>query len=215
MIKPNLVWSRLVTLRRVFNTSPLLLAAVLATVLAACSSHLPPQFWLRLPVEPEADATSAAPPAAGNSVWQLIGPISLPGHLDRDALLVPQGHAGLQPLAGARWAEPLRDAVPRLLRQDLARQMGQPLWTAPLPPGVRPNRQLRLDIDALDLAQDARSVMLRARWSLADARGQVPPQLHEAAFSVPSSGADADALVQAHRQALWLLAGRVAATLRP
>ncbi len=203
--------SRLVTVRRMFSTSALLLAAWLV----ACSSHLPPQFWLRLPAEPQADAAAVVPPAAGNSVWQLMGPITLPGHLDRDALLVPQGQAGLQPLAGARWAEPLRDAVPRLLRQDLARQLGQPLWAAPLPPGVRPDRQLRLDIDALDLAQDARSVVLRARWSLADVRGQTPPQLHEAAFAVPSTGADADALVQAHRQALWLLAGRVAATLRP
>ena len=193
-----------------------------AALLAACASQLPPLIWLRLPAEAPAQAlgpqgaTAVVPnPSTGANAhtWQLMSPVSLPGHLDHDALLVPQGSAGLQPLAGARWAEPLRDAVPRLLRQDVARRLAQPLWTAPLPPGVRPDRQLRLDIDTLDVAPDGRSVHLRAHWSLADVNGRSPPQLHEAAFVVPGTGADADALVLAHRQALWLLAGRIAATL--
>jgi len=184
----------------------LLLAAAL---LAGCASPLPPLHWVRLPAQlPDAPA---APRPPGGPAWQLMAPVLLPGHLDRDALLVPQGRAGLQPLGGARWAEPLRDAVPRLLRQDLARLLGAPLWVAPLPPGVRPARQLRLEITALDVGPDGLSVLLQARWSLADPAGATPPQLGEAAFSTAADGADADALALAHRRALWQLAQRIAA----
>ncbi len=198
-----------------------LAAALLAT---GCASPLPPLQWVRLPAQPPApgpdSASSAAPRAPGGQAWQLMAPVLLPGHLDRDALLVPQGQAGLQPLGGARWAEPLRDAVPRLLRQDLAQLLGAPLWAAPLPPGVQPARQLRLEISALDVADGGRSVQLQARWSLAHASptsaaagtAARPPVLGEASFSTAATGSGADALAVAHRQALWQLAQRIATT---
>jgi len=121
------------------------------------------------------------------------------------------GSAGLQPLPGLRWAEPLRDAVPRLLRGDLAQALGAPLWLAPLPPGVRPTRQLRLELLALDVGADGRSVALHARWSVADASGARVPRLGEAALRVPAAGSDGAALATAHRQALQQLAQRIAA----
>ncbi len=191
---------------------PGLLAALLLA--SGCASPLPPVQWLRLPAQVPGAVASAPVPGAvapAASAWQLMAPVQLPGHLDRDALLVPRGSAGLQPLGGARWAEPLRDAVPRLLRQDLGQLLGAPLWAAPLPPGVRPGRQLRLEIGALDVAADGRSVLLQARWSLADPSGASAPQLGEASFSTPADGADADALAVAHRRALWQLARRIAA----
>ena len=203
---------------------PAMLAALLLLV-GGCASPLPPVQWVRLPALmpdvpnllevpnlPNAPGATTAPRPATAPVWQLMAPVLLPGHLDRDALLVPQGRAGLQPLGGARWAEPLRDALPRLLRHDLAQLLGAPLWAAPLPPGLRPTRQLRLEISALDVADDGRSVLLQARWSLADPAGAVPPQLGDASLRAVADGADAGALVLAHRRALWLLAQRIAAT---
>ena len=196
--------------------------ACLLLLVVGCASPLPPVSWLRLPAQMPSVAMPAPRLAAGSPGWQLMAPVPLPGHLDRDALLVPRGSAGLQPLGGARWAEPLRDAVPRLLRQDLAQALGAPLWTAPLPPGVRPARQLRLELLALDVADGGRSVLLQARWSLADPAGASPPQLGAASFSTPADGGDvgasagadagADALALAHRRALWQLAQRIAAT---
>lgn len=170
----------------------------------------PPVRWVRLPVEVPGPAR--APASAVPGVWQLMAPVQLPGHLDRDALLVPQGSAGLQGLGGARWAEPLRDAVPRLLRQDLERDFGTPLWTAPLPPGVRPTRQLRIELSAFDVTPDQRGVALGARWSLADAQGASRPVVFDARFDAPATGGDADALVLAHRQALAQLSRRIAAS---
>jgi uncharacterized lipoprotein YmbA len=193
------------------------LRATLAAVaggLSACSTPLPAVTWVRLPAEAVEPITALpTPPGAAAPVWQLMAPVALPGHLDRDALLVPQGAAGLQPLGGARWAEPLRDAVPRLLRADLSRALGQPVWAAPLPPGVKPTRQWRVDFGALDVTPDGRGVALQARWSVADVSGASAPRLGEAAFVTPAGGADAPALAAAHRQALQQLARRMAGWL--
>lgn len=189
------------------------LPGTVALLLGGCASGgLPPVRWVRLPADAPGAAPATGAPVPG--VWQLIAPVQLPGHLDRDALLVPQGVAGLQGLGGARWAEPLRDAVPRLLRQDLEREFGTPLWTAPLPPGVRPTRQLRIELTALDVTADQRGVALAARWSLADAQGGSRPAVFDARFDTPAGGSDADALVLAHRQALAQLARRIADSAR-
>ncbi len=191
-------------------------AALLAGLLwlAGCAAPLPAVQWLRLPAQPP--ASSAAPPPAAATAGppiQLLGAVGLPGHLDRSAMMVPQGSASLQPLGTTRWAEPLRDAVPRLLRADLAQLLGAPVWTSPLPPGVVPPLQLRLDFQALDVAPDLRSLRLQARWTLADPQGGRVPSVHEASFDTPAASADADALAQAHRLALFTLARQVAASV--
>lgn len=193
-----------------------LLTAVLPGLslwLAACAgSSLPAVHWVRMPAEAPGPAAAQAPAVPG--VWQLMAPVQLPGHLDRDALLVPQGAAGLQGLDGARWAEPLRDAVPRLLRQDLEREFGAPVWTAPLPPGVLPTRQLRVEFAAFDVEPERRSVLLAARWSLVDGKGGARPKVFDARFTTPAVGAAADDLAIAHRQALVQLARRIADSAR-
>lgn len=187
-----------------------LLAA--AVLLAACAGPaLPPPQWWHLPAEatPPLAAASASP-----QVWQLVGGVPLPGHLDRDALLVPgsAGPGALQPRGTARWAEPLRDAVPRLLRHDLARALGAPIWTAPLPPGVAPTRQLRLELLAFDLQPGLKGLTVQARYSLSGPG--LTPRAGEVAFSQRLAGDDTAALVQAHRDALATLAQRLAADLR-
>lgn len=182
--------------------SPFVLA--LTCLLGACATPLPPVTWVRLPVDDVVATPAASVPT--REVWQLMAPVLLPGHLDRDALLVPSGAAGLQPLGGVRWAEPLRDAVPRLLRADLSRLLGTPLWTAPLPPGVTPTRQLRVEFLALDVTPDGRGVTLQARWSLADPAGGSAPALGEASFIEPAASAQPGALAAAHRSALRRLA---------
>ena len=204
------------------------LATLALATLLGCAAPLPPLAWVRLPLEVDAAGTGGAASGAGTAgaagtasaagavnvaglVWQLMLPVPLPGHLDRETLLVPQGSAGLQALGNLRWAEPLRDAVPRLLRLDLSRALAAPVWHTPLPPGVQPTRQLRVELLALDVLPGARAVKLHARYSVADSQGRQPPRAGEVVLEVPAAGADADALLAAHRLALQLLARRIAA----
>lgn len=194
---------------------------VFGLVVAGCAGTSPVLQQWRLPnavpgvaaslATPAATATVSAPTAVP-AVWQLMSPLQLPDYLDRDALLVPRGQAGLQPLPGHRWAEPLRESVPRLLQQDLGVLRGESaVWRAPLPAGVRVERQLRVELRVFEATADRSAVTLQARWSLADPAGGTAPQVLSTGLSVPVAGRDADALVAAHRVALWQLAERIAA----
>ncbi len=204
-------------------------AAITLALLGACASPAPVPLHLHslgsvalpsgTPPGSAAPALSAAAPATApttaSDTWQLLA-VQLPAYLDRDALLVPATSGGLQALAGERWAEPLRDAVPRLLRDDLARLRGAAsVWAAPLPAGLLVQRQLRVELLALDVLPGRSAVRLRARWWLADvapAAGMpATPLLGEADLQTQVAGTDAAALVAAHRALLWQLAGCISA----
>jgi uncharacterized lipoprotein YmbA len=194
-------------------------ALLLVLGLAGCGTPLPPPqlYQLRaappVAVAPPAAAAPGAGPADSRTspTLQLLLPVSLPELLERDAIVVPQGQAGVQALAGHRWAEPLRDAVPRLLRQDLAALLGNgKVWVAPLPAGLVVQRLLRVEVLALQADSTRGSVQLQARWTLSDPMGRAPVQTRLEHLAAPVQGSDIDALVVAHRLVLWRLAERLA-----
>ena len=178
-----------------------------AALLAGCAvTNIPPPALYQL----RSEAPAAVVPVTTTHVLQLLS-VTLPEVLERDALVVSQGQAGVQALTDHRWAEPLRDAVPRLLRQDLALLLGDSrVWAAAVPAGVVVTRQLRVEVLVLQTAADRNAVQLQARWTLSDPLGRTPPLVRVTQLSVPSSGSTPDAWVAAHRLALWQLAGQVA-----
>ena len=162
--------------------------------------------------DPEPPEPRPVPKPGDGAVWEVSGQVRLPGALDRDTLGVSTGAASLVPLAGHRWAEPLRDSVPRRLVSDLALLRGERLgWRAPSPAGVNVTRQLRVEVDSL-MADSARQLLrLQARWSLTDVQGgTTPPVLGQADIDVPLANASPDALAAGHRMAVWRLAQRIA-----
>jgi uncharacterized lipoprotein YmbA len=117
-------------------------------LLAACASNPVATRWYELRGEPP--GPKPAPRPGDGALWEVSGAVTLPGALDRDTLMVSSGAAGLQALAGHRWAEPLRDSIPRLLVADLAVLRGEGLvWRAPVPAGVAVARRLRVEIITL------------------------------------------------------------------
>ena len=202
--------------RQSLRSSLLLISSLLPLWwLTGCASPSPPLQWLVLGAAPPLSTASTSAPAV-STIWQLMLPVRVPDYLDRDSLLVPRDQAGLLPLPGVRWAEPLRESVPRLLRQDLASLLGEArVWTAPLPPGLRVQRQLRVELLAFESNRERTAVVLRARWAMVDPSAAAAPQVESAVLTVPSVAADADSLASAHRLALWRLAERIAASSGP
>lgn len=189
-----------------------LTALGLLSLLLGCAAA-PRAGLLHLPATPPAALAGAEVSSPAADSWLIQYPVRLPDYLDHDALLLRQGAAGLQRLPGYRWAEPLREAVPRLLRADLARLLGEArVWTVPLPAGVQPARQLRLEVLAFEADAEQRQVQLQARWSLARADASTPPVAQAVTLQVPVAGGGADALAAAYRSALWQLAQQVVAT---
>lgn len=201
-------------------------------LLAGCRSTQPAQ-WYELRADPPAavlDTASPASPAGtpagmpgtaglvdADGVWALSMAVQLPGALGRDTLVVARGQAGLLPLTGHRWTEPLRDSVPRVLLADLQRLRGPGrVWPAPVPAGVVATQRLRVALGVLQPAEDRRTLRLAAQWWLQPAQpvqGQAgrAPQAASADFHVAVQAPTVDALAGAHRLALWRLAERIAA----
>jgi uncharacterized protein len=173
----------------------------------------PPPRYYRLPLQPPVSAAQPAQPAgvapAGVSApWQIVGGVKLPELLDREPLWLPVGNSGLQALEGHRWAEPLRDALPRVLRQDLETLRGPgTVWVGTPPPGGPAPRQLRVELLALEVTPDRRGVFIAARWSLTQA--DAAALVDEVRLTSPATAPEADALVVAHRLALWRLAEHI------
>jgi uncharacterized protein len=183
-------------------------ATLAAALLVGCAGSSAPIQLYQLRAAPPV----AVPQAPVNTaVWQLALPVKLPDYLDQTAVLVPIGQAGLQAVPGQRWAEPLRESVPRLLRADLALLLGEArVWTAPVPAGVVVSQVLRVELLALESNTARSAVSVQARWSISDPAGRLPAVVQTALINVPSATSDVDSLVAAHRLALWRLAERIA-----
>ena len=184
-----------------------------AAALAACASRNAPPRRLYAMTGTPAPPPNARPGQDGRA-WVLARQIPLPELLDRDAILVAEGSAGLRPWPEARLAEPLRDALPRVLAEDLAR-LRQPY---PVTLGTPPNpdvESLRLLVQVEEwLARpDAGglTLRLRARWHWAPLHapaGTALPAPGQAELELPCA-ADADALASAYRRSVTALAARI------
>lgn len=200
----------LLDLRR--RDAVLLLAAA---ALAGCASRsTPPRRLYGL------TGTPALPddrqPGKDNRAWVLNPQVQLPDLLDRDEILVAEGSASLRPLPEARWAEPLREALPRLLAEDLWR-LRQPYPVTVGKPNAPSGESLRLVVQVDEwLARPAAGwleLKLRARWHwlpLQAPAGTALPPVGSAELSVPCA-MQADALADAYRRSVTGLAARIVA----
>jgi uncharacterized protein len=187
--------------------------------LAACSTSAP-QRWYRMSSEPPPgeSARRAVDGVVVGAVWALASSLPMPELLERDTLLVEEGSATIRMLHGHRWAEPLRDTLPRLLRQDLARFVPG-LWTGQAAPGAPAAGLVQVELLALQGSLSRRQVLLSARWSV-QARGlgddtvaRPLKRTYQMEELVPWTNPSPETLVMAQRLAMWRLAGRIAQSL--
>lgn len=152
--------------------------------------------------------------AAGERTGPLVGlgPITLPGYLDRPQIVTRSSDHQLKLLSQERWAEPFGEAFERLLRARLAealpdaRVVGMP-WKA----SSTPARRVALQVDRLDRGADG-NVVLVARWTVAE--GEQPVGAQRVSTVTVPGGADTASLVAAHVEAVGRLATEIAAALR-
>jgi len=157
-----------------------------------------------------------AKPGQDNRAWVLSPQLAMPELLDRDEILVAEGSAGLRPLPEARWSEPLREALPRVLGEDLWR-LRQPYPVTVGKPNSPEGESLRLVVQVDEwLARadgEGLALKLRARWHwlpLQAPRDTTLPVPGSAELTV-SCAAQADALADAYRRSVTLLAVRIVA----
>lgn len=195
----------------------LVLGLLAAATLAGCATRdAPPRRLYGLTSTPPLPAS--AKPGQDGRAWVLSPQIALPELLDRDEILVAEGSAGLRPWPEARWAEPLRDALPRVLAEDLGR-LRQPypvtLGTKSQPDNGAESLRLVVQVDEWLARQDGGGLQLRlrARWRWAPLHAPINtalPAAGAAELTVPCA-ANADALADAYRRSILELAARMVA----
>lgn len=140
-----------------------------------------------------------------------VGQVTLPAYLAQDAIVQRRGNRLLLD-ESRRWAEPLGEAVPRVLAVNLAnllpthRIVQQP-WTLQ----GRPDWKLMLRIDRFE-ALDGR-LLLQATWSLLDPDGRVV-RSRQGDFSKPLAGEAVADIVAAHSEALAALSEAISDDIR-
>src|SRR4051794_33515633 len=94
-------------------------AVLVAGAIAGCGSASPPASFYTL------DATSPAAPgtvaAAAYSI--VVGPVTVPDMADRPQMVLRTKPNQVEIAELARWAEPLRDAIPRVVAVGMQKRL--------------------------------------------------------------------------------------------
>ena len=137
--------------------------ALMLAALAACSASQPSNYYMLSAIPtPE----SPVQPASSDQLAVGIGPVSLPGYLDRPQLVTRASANRLDLSEFNRWAEPLQDMFSRTLAENLSAMVGTDLVYV-LPQRHIPELDYVVAVEVLRFDRSANGeVELLARWSV-------------------------------------------------
>jgi len=189
--------------------------AIVGLLLSGCMSLGPrpdsSKFFTLTPLAGDGRGGAAAEEASARVG---LGPIVLPAYLDRTELVRRVGANEVRLAASDRWAEPLPDAVARVLQQNLTLLLGsERVVVYPWPPGTRIDTRVDLEVLRFEPGTDG-GADLTARWTVRDATGARPQVARESHVTEPASGGDTAAAVAAMSRALGMLSSEIAAGVR-
>jgi uncharacterized protein len=131
------------------------------TLCSGCVRSDPARYYVLTEVPRSMDAAPAAEPGRGAAVG--VGPVSLPGYLDRLQIVTRRG-AQLDMAEFDRWGEPLSEGVPRAIAAYLAALLQTERVVVFPWPGVRTiEHQVVVDVTRFDGVVGG-DVLLEARW---------------------------------------------------
>ncbi len=178
----------------------LLLLSVM--LLSACGSRA---HYYRLSAE--------APARHGRtSVSVGVGPVTLPGYVDRRELVYASRPNEFAIPPDALWASPLRENMTRVLTEDLRRLLGsREVVSYPWSGRRAPAQQVVLDVRRFH-ALSGKYAVLDVGWRITNASGGVRSR-HSASLREPIDGDGYAPVVAAQSRLLARCAERIAASL--
>lgn len=157
-------------------------------------------------------APGAQPAAAHAGTLSVhLGPVSVPDGVDRPQLVLRQDANQVTIDDTHRWAEPLKDAIPRVLADALAAELATPrVMTSRQSASLDFDYRVAIDIQHFDSspAEASQDVI----WTIRT-RGNQPPRVGRTVVSEPAAGGF-EALAAAHSRALAHVARDIAQAIR-
>ena len=154
------------------------------------------------------------PPSSGQADFTVgVGPVDLPAYLLRPQIVTRLDAHRIRVDDFHRWAEPLNEAVVKILSEDLARSCGAfPVVTFPWSRALDVDIQVSIQVLRFDAGTDG-TVHLQARWRLVDPNG--PDRILERRSSViHRTGAGYEQTARAMSAALGDLACEIGKAIR-
>ncbi len=148
--------------------------ALAASLLAPSCTVLEPRpdqtRWFVLATIEELDPAREAAPRTEQTLG--VGPLTLPEYVLRRELVSRRGATSIVPSPHETWAEPLDEAVARVLASDLAFSSGARTVLFPWFTTEAPRTRVRIDFARFELEDRARAVLV-ATWRLEEPEGGV------------------------------------------
>jgi hypothetical protein len=195
--------NRLITAAVTFGT--------LAVSLAACSTFSPrpdpSRFYTLTAIAQPGDTATKD---SGNPVSLGVGPITLPGYLDRQEIVTRVSQNRIDVSEYDRWAEPLETNFTRVVGQNLSVLLHTDrLVFYPWELNRRPNYQVTIEVLRFESSTRG-EVQLSARWEILDTNKRTPLQAGGSAITRQPTAQSTDASVVALSEALGDLSYEIA-----
>ena len=169
-------------------------------ILAACSAPPRERFYTLDAPEP--------PPAPEAPYAIAVGPVSVPELVDRPQFVVRMSANQVAIAEQARWAEPLRHAIARVVAANLAKDLGA---RAAMPRGADADYRIALDVQRFE-STPGEGVLVDALWTVSGPKGA--RRSGRSLVRESAKGRDYDALAAAHSAALAAISNDIAAAIR-
>jgi uncharacterized lipoprotein YmbA len=188
------------------RTSTRLAALIALAALTGCGSSPKANFYTLSSGVP-------APQAASGATFTVaIGMVTIPDIVDRPQIVSRSGANQVTLDEFARWAEPLQREIPRVIADNLTRELnGALVSTYPQSANVSADCKVLLEVQRFDSAPgDAATV--EVLWTVRPAKGDA--KSGRSVVREAAGGAGYDALVAAHSRALASVSRDIAAAVR-
>jgi uncharacterized lipoprotein YmbA len=179
---------------------------VLVALLAGCSSTPATRFYMLGP--------SAEPVAGLRAGYSLsVGPVLIPAVVDRPQIVLQTGPNQVFIAEFDRWAAPLKEAIPRVVAENLSLMLGaQDVAIFPRSGPVDASYRVTIDILRFESLPD-KAAVIDARWTVRSTKdGKTESGRAKITEAVRADGYPE--LVAAYSRALEQLSSQVAKTVR-
>ena len=154
---------------------------------------------------------TAASALAAESPSVLVGPVTVPEAVDRLAMVIRTGPNRVEIDDANRWAEPLKGSIPRVLAENLRRELGSSrVYSGRVSHAV--DVKVAVDIQRFESSLDA-GATLDAMWTITPSGGGAARQ-GRTVITESAPSRDAAGIAAAHSRALARAARDIAEAIR-
>lgn len=200
--------------RLIHPLSALFLACLYLASCAALSTQPDPSRFFTLTPLPQAEEAVSKISTGSEQISLGIGPVKLPGYLDRQELVTRISQNRFDVSENDRWAEPLENNFTRTLSQNLSallqtdRIIGFP-WQN----NQRPKYQVEIEVLRFE-PNAAREALLVARWTVIDVNSRKLLSVKESRLTRQAREKSTEASVAALSEVLGALSQEIADAIR-